>query len=132
MDLVVDANIIFADLIKDGNTIELLLEPNLHLFVPEFLFSEISNHKKELMKKTERSEEELNEILDILEHRMTIIPMEEFESFLNKGKEISPDPDDVPYFALALKLNIAIWSNDKKLKEQRRVKVYSTKDILRY
>lgn len=132
MDLVVDANIIFAALIKDGNTIELLLEPNLHLFVPEFLFSEISKHKKELMEKTERSEEELNEILDILEHKMTIIPLEEFESFLNKAKEISPDPNDVPYFALALKLNISIWSNDKKLKEQKRIKVYSTKDILRY
>ena len=132
MDLVVDANIIFAALIKDGNTIELLLEPNLHLFVPEFLFSEISKHKKELMEKTKRTEDELDEILNILEHKMTIIPMEEFESFLNKAKEISPDPDDVPYFALALKLNIAIWTNDKKLKEQKRVKVYNTRDILRY
>ena len=35
------------------------------------------------------------------------------------------------YFALALKLNCGIWSNDKKLKNQDKVKVYSTEDLLK-
>ena len=35
------------------------------------------------------------------------------------------------YFALELKLNWGIWSNDKKLKEQNKVKVYSTEDLLK-
>ena len=47
-----------------------------------------------------------------------------------EAKEISPDPDDVPYLALALKLGCAIWSNDKELKKQSVVKVYNTQEIL--
>jgi predicted nucleic acid-binding protein len=62
MDLVVDANIIFAALVKDGATIDLLLEPELHLF--------------------------------------------------------------------AMVMKAAIWSNDKKLKEQKKVLVYGTRGLL--
>ncbi|MBU0532607.1 PIN domain-containing protein [Candidatus Micrarchaeota archaeon] len=129
MDLVVDANVIFAALVKDGFTIELLLEPELHLFAPEFLFTEISKYKKDLIKKTSRSEEEFDEIFEILRQRITIIPKEEFESFLKEAHSICPDENDAVYFALALKLNISIWSNDKKLKEQNIIKIYSTKDL---
>ena len=34
------------------------------------------------------------------------------------------------YFALALRRNSPIWSNDKKLKEQNKILIYSTKDII--
>ncbi|MFA6531184.1 MAG: PIN domain-containing protein [Candidatus Micrarchaeia archaeon] len=130
MDLVVDANIIFAALVKDGATIDLLLDPAIRLFAPEFLFEEILEHKDELLEKTKRAAREFDEIFDILGQKITIIPKEEFEMLLKKASEISPDPDDTSYFALALKINAAIGSNDKKLKEQTLVKVYSTKDLL--
>jgi predicted nucleic acid-binding protein len=130
MDLVVDANIIFAALVKDGLTIDLLLEPELHLFAPEFLFTEILKYKEELMKKTNRPEEDFNEIFEVLRQKITIIPKEEFESFLEEAHSICPDENDAVYFALVLRLNIAIWSNDKKLKEQNTVRIYSTKDLL--
>jgi len=35
---------------------------------------------------------------------MKSIPLNDFEEYLEKAKYISPDPDDVQYFALALKL----------------------------
>ena len=130
MDLVVDANILFSALIKDGTTIELILESEFHLFAPEFLFSEFYKYKQELLQKTKRSSEEFDEIFGLLGLKITIIPKEDFEGFIEKAKEISPDPDDVSYFALALRLNASIWSNDKKLKEQSKIKVYNTKDIL--
>lgn len=38
---------------------------------------------------------------------------------------------DSEYFALALKLNCAIWSNDKRLKQQDKIKVYSTEDLVK-
>ena len=37
MDLVVDANIFFSALIRQGKTEELMFEPSLHLFAPEFI-----------------------------------------------------------------------------------------------
>lgn len=45
MDLVVDANILFSILIKNGKTEEIMLEPDLHLFCPEFIFEELKNTK---------------------------------------------------------------------------------------
>lgn len=38
--------------------------------------------------------------------------------------------DDVPYLALALFLDIPIWSNDGDFKEQSLVKVYTTTELL--
>jgi len=36
----------------------------------------------------------------------------------------------ISYIALALKLNCPIWSNDTDLKQQDRIKVYNTKELL--
>jgi len=130
MDLVVDANVIFASLIKDGVTIELFLKKDFDFYAPEFLFDEIQKHRETILKKTNRCPEELDEIFLLLRDRITIIPLEEFISFYKKAEEISPDPNDAMYFALAMRLNVAIWSNEKKLKEQDSVKVYNTKDLI--
>ncbi len=37
---------------------------------------------------------------------------------------------DAPYFALALHLNCAIWSGDKALKGQLKVKVFNIKELV--
>ena len=47
------------------------------------------------------------------------------------AEKISPDPKDAAYIALALKFSCGVWSNDKKLKEQNKVKVYSTGEIMK-
>ncbi len=130
MDLVVDANILFAALVKDGATIDLLLQPEIRVFAPEFLFEEIEEHKDEILEKTKRTKEEFDEVFEILKLKITVIPKEEFVGWITNASKISPDPDDIIYFALALKLDSAIWSNDRKLKDQEVVKVYTTKELL--
>ena len=47
-----------------------------------------------------------------------------------EAKEISPHLKDVEYFALALKLGCGIWSREKAFRDQSRVKVYSTGELL--
>lgn len=130
MDLVIDANILFAALIRDGLTIDMIFNENIHLFAPEFLIEEFNKHKTEILKKTKRTDKEFNKIYEILEFVITIMPSEEFKDLLNEAKKISLDGDDIQYFALALKLNCPIWSNDKLLKEQNKVKIYSTQEII--
>lgn len=131
MDLVVDANIIFAAFIKDGKTVELLLDPNFNLFAPKFLMEELLNHSEELLEKTHRSLDEFFEIWAILGEKITFVPSVEFDSFLPLAQKITPDIDDVAYLALALKLSIPIWSNDVILKEgQKTVLVYTTNELL--
>ena len=51
MDLVTDANIIFAALIKESKTHELIFDENLHLFTTEFFFTEFKKHSEELQEK---------------------------------------------------------------------------------
>ena len=130
MELVIDANILFAALIKNSVTAEILFNENVYLFAPEFLLEEFIEHKEEIIKKMNRSLNEFDYILGLLKSLIKFVPREEFQRFLGEAEIVTPDKDDAPYFALALKLNIPIWSNDKKLKEQNKVKVYSTSEIL--
>ena len=132
MDLVVDANEIFAALIKESKTHELIFDERLHLFTTEFFFAEFKEHSEEIQEKTDKTDEELNHLLDVLKKKIKLIPMEELLPYVDEAEEISPDPDDVAYIALALKLKCSIWSQDRKLKEkQSKVQVYSTEDLMR-
>ena len=58
------------------------------------------------------------------------MPLKDLKEYLKEAESISPDEADVSYLALALKLTIPILSNDKDLKKQNKIKVYSTQDIL--
>ena len=129
MDLVVDANIIFATLIKDSFSYDTIFSGKFHLFTPEYIFTELEKHKEELLNKTERTTEEFFRLIEILKRRIIIVPLEKLVPYVKEAEKITPDPDDLTYFALALKLNCAIWSNDKRLKEQGRIKVYNTHEV---
>lgn len=131
MRLVIDANILFSALIKDSTTRKLISEPKLSLYTPKFFVGEFLEHLWELKEKTGADESLLKEKMnDFIIKNIKLIPSEEIFPFISEASTISPDKDDVAYFALALKLKCAIWSNDVKLKKQNRVKIYSTKEIL--
>lgn len=130
MDLVVDANVVFAALIKDSVSYHLLFNEKYHLFAPEYIFTEFEKHKNELLDKTGRTTEEFFHLLTILKRRIILVPLEELTSYVEEAEEITPDPEDIAYFALALRLHCAIWSNDKKLKQQSKVEIYSTHELV--
>ncbi len=129
MDVVIDANILFAILIRHGNTEDLLFNEDLHVFAPEFLFDEFVKYRDYILKKTDKSKEEFEQFFTIIKKKITTIPNEDTEKYLEHAKNISPDIKDADYFALALKLNCHIWSNDKKLKDQKVVKIFSTEEL---
>lgn len=131
MKLVVDANVFFSALIKKGKTAELLLDLSMNLYTPQFILEEFEKYKQEIIKKTKREEEEFVEIFDMLKGIIHIVPEEDFTDYIKEAEKITPDPNDVVYFALALKLGCAIWSNDKKLKSQDKIKIYSTEELNR-
>ena len=131
MNIVIDANALFSLLIKHGKNTEIFFNLYFNIYTPEFLLQEFEKHKVELLSKTSRTEEEFEEIFEVAKQIIEFIPKEEIIQYFDEAERISPDPDDVMYFALALKLNCPIWSNDKKLKEQNKVKVYSTEDLIK-
>lgn len=129
MDLIVDANIIFSALIRHSVTAKLLFVDDLHLYAPEFLLDEVKKHHKYLSKKTHRSKEEFESVFAVLKRRIVFIPKDYIISYLEKADKISPDPDDSIYFAAALRMNISIWSNEKRLSKQDTIKIYSTQQL---
>lgn len=129
MDLVVDANILFAAMIKGDFSYLLLFNKDFRLFMPEYVFVELEKHKQEILEKTKQTPDEFFRLLEILKTRIIFVSLLELIDFVSEADKITPDPDDMVYFALALKLNCPIWSNDKKLKEQNRIKVYHTHEL---
>ena len=128
--LVIDANILFSALIKDSLTAELIFNEDFKLYSCDFIIEEFFKYEPEILKKTHRTREQFITIIHQLKEIITIIPKEEYSHLLAEAEKFSPDPKDAIYFALAMKLNGSIWSNDKKLKNQSKVKVYQTHEIL--
>lgn len=131
MKLVVDANILFAALIKEGVTAELLISDKLQLFAPKYLFEEFSKYEQLILNKTHRSKKDFNQLLELLKEQITTIPKTEITPYFDDVVNISPDPKDTVYLTLALAIKANIWSNDKELKEkQNKIKALTTQELI--
>jgi len=130
MILVIDANVLFSALIKNSLTVELIFNEDMQLYTCEFIIEEFFKHEKEIMEKTHRTKEQFITIMHQLKDIIAVIPEDEYSKFMAEAEKLSPDPNDTIYFALAMKLNAGVWSNDKRLKKQDRIKVYKTSEVL--
>ena len=131
MELVVDANVIISILVSpSGKTCELFFSDKFKLYAPEYLLEEVKKHKLEILEKSKISNEDLDILLILASSNIEFIPFIEFREFISEASKICPDPNDIEYIALALKLKCSFWSNDKKLKNGF-VKVFTTSEILK-
>jgi predicted nucleic acid-binding protein len=62
--------------------------------------------------------------------RIRILPISAFREQLPEAKMLVADQEDTPFIALALHLQLPLWSNDIPLKKQSFVRVYTTDDVL--
>ena len=130
---VVDTNILIAALKKESFTRDLLfslLFKGETLISPNLALEEIKEKEEIIKSKFGLTDVQLSISLGILKSLIEFVPEEEYGKFLKRAEEISPDPEDVPFFALALKFSCPIWSNDKRLKKQDKILVLSTKEIV--
>ena len=131
MELVIDANIFMSALIAiEGKTYDLIFNETIRLFSVDKLIKELEKYKSEILKKTGLSRYEFDIFISFISSRIEFIPYSELKNFVEEAEKASPDPNDAEYFALALKMRCPIWSNDKQLKKQEKVKVYSTEDLI--
>lgn len=130
IQIIVDANIVFAILIRPGKPLDLFFDSRLSLVAPQLLFEELENNKEEIKEKSSLDDQDFDWLYAILKQNIDIIPEEEFVRFRKKADEVCPDPKDIVYFALALYLSCPLWSNEKKLKEQGKVIVYATHELM--
>jgi len=131
MRIIVDNNILFS-LMKPDSTSSFLFESmKVGFIAPSFIIKEFKKYRGECMKKSGLGEIDFKKREKHVFGRVKIIELEEYRSKLGEARKVSPDPDDSLYFALALKLNLPIWSNDVLLKDQDKVRVLSTEEIVK-
>lgn len=132
-EVVVDANVIVSALMKDSTARKILLGENIKkLFAPSFIKKELFKYLPEFSEKLNVGENELKSIMNELfdTAKIEIMPVHKCSEFMLQALQLSPDLKDAPYIALALKLNCPIWSQDKALKKQSVVKIYSTEELI--
>ncbi len=105
----------------------------LHPFkfvAPEFITSELDEHKEECMKKSGLTKQEFKARRAYVGAKISFISVGAYKKFLKKAVKAVDDRDDAPYIALALALKKPIWSNDPDLKKQALVDVFTTKELI--
>lgn len=129
---VLDSNIFISALIKEGVTRKIILQSGFCFYVPYTFLEEINKHKKEIILKANVSALDFEITLSFLLDKIKIISPIHYGSFFDEAEQIMKniDIDDSSFLALALAMNIPIWSNDTHFRKQNRIMVYQTKEIL--
>lgn len=129
-----DTNILFKALIRRSKVRAILLNPNHQFYIPEYAREEVVKHLPLLIEKTGLTEEEIKLALNILLTNIQVVSSENILAKWGEAEEVigAIDKDDVPFIAASLSIPCdGIWSDDKDLKRQKRVKVWSTGEIMR-
>ena len=116
--LVVDTNIVFSAIVKPGKIRDILFKAPLKLYAPEELVEELEELEPRILRYTRLSREEALIVKRvIITSILEIVPREEY---ISTARKIYPllekvDPKDTPFAALAMHLDIPLWTGDKEL-----------------
>lgn len=129
--LVVETNILYSFFWKKSPTHEILSSMvNTDLFSPKFALDELDKHKEEILFKSRINVGEFNELIKSLSTFVQFIETSEYVEFIEEANSLFPEhTKDVDFFALALKLNCPLWSNENLHKNQSQVKVLNTDEL---
>ena len=86
----------------------------------------------EIKQRSRLSVIEFDLLLALLEHRIQVVPMEEFIVRLPEAERLLGEhKKDAPYIALTLHLGCPFWSYEKRFKQLENVEVLTTKDMIK-
>ena len=132
--LVLDTNIIISALIKDSTTRDIIFHLDVEMYFLPFSQNELKKYEEYILQKTKKSKEELHYILEKISERGIIVEEKIIVLKMPEAKKIMDgiDPDDTPFIAAALALHADIWSDDKHFEKQNMIKIWKTKDFLKF
>jgi len=130
MKLVIDTSSIISALIKNGISRRIIFSLAIQFITPDHTLKEISKYKKLICKKAKINSNEFDIILSLIFEKITIIPKEEYEDFIDSAKTLIDDLDDVPFIALCLASKAdGIWSDDAHFKTRKKITIFRTKEL---
>lgn len=134
MRIIVDTNIVFSAILNSNSKIgKILLNSKEHFqfYTCDYLKTEIKRYQSKLLKFTKLSEDELEELQELVTHKITFINEGLLPHELLLKTEIllkSIDPNDTPFVALATHLEGKLWTGDMQLYNGLKAKRF--KDII--
>lgn len=135
MRLIVDSNEIISALIKEGMTRTIITSDRIEFYSLEYVMDEIKKHMGYIVQKSYMNKREVELLFRLFMQNILLIPEEDIKLKMNEAVKIMKDIDlnDSPILACALAVaNDGIWSEDKHLEKQNKIKVWKTKDLLPY
>ena len=117
MKIIADANVLFALSKPSSAANQILSRHKVKLISPDFALIELFKYKEELISKSGVDKFDL--IIDSLKSKVVFVDNAEYKGKIRDLSSKISDPKDIAYLALALKLNLPIWSNDKDLYRHR-------------
>lgn len=133
MRLVVDANVLFAALLKDGGTRRLMLQGPFDLFAPAWVWEEVDEYRTLFLQKTGGGQDH-EALRQALRARILDVPREKTASSMDQALRLcAADPDDAFYLATCLALDVSLWTHDKALAAAAQaagIRAWSTRELL--
>ncbi len=131
--IVIDTNILISALIKEGLTKEILTNLKTNFLCPENALKSIYFYKEEIIKKAKINENQFDILLLRLLKYVRLIPINFLIKFREEAHEIigKIHKEDAIFIATALAFNCSIWSNDRHFQKKYKIKVYTTRDMLK-
>ncbi|MEB3806567.1 MAG: PIN domain-containing protein [Desulfurococcales archaeon] len=121
MKLAIDTNILISALLHKRKIHDTVFyRENLQLYAPNLLLQELRKHREKIARLTTLTPREVEILTDkILAKRITIIPEETYRDMIEKAVELLKEVDisDAPFVALAMFLDIPLWTGDKGILE---------------
>ena len=135
MKLVVDSNRIIAALIKEGPTRKILCNAEFEFLTLDYVIEEVKKYQKYILEKSNMTEEQFDLLFMLVMDNIHIVPEQDVKKCMPEAINIMKhiDLDDAPIMACALAIrNDGVWTEDKDFERQKRIKVWSTQDLLSY
>jgi predicted nucleic acid-binding protein len=128
--LVADANVLLSAVIGGRATLALRHDNVEQVFTPTAAYDEVLEYLPSLATKKRLELDTL--LLAFAALPVTVVERSEYESKLPEAKRRigRRDPDDVHVLALALKLKVAVWSNDSDF-DASGVEWHTTAELLK-
>ncbi len=133
MKLVLDTNVILTALIRDSLVRAAIVSPRHQFFVPESAIEEIHEHLGVVELKSGLPREEIQIALNMILLGVDVVTLEDMGDKWKEAVRVMEriDIEDAPFVGAALSMSCdGIWSDDKHLKRQKRIRVWTTKEIL--
>ena len=128
-----DTNVFLKALIKKSVVRGIIVGSAHEFLTPAYLIEEIREHFDEVEKKSGLSRTEIESVVDALLARIRVVPADEVVSKWEEAEVIMKniDENDIPFVAAALSAQCdGIWSDDRHLRRQRKVRVWTTRDVV--